>query len=88
MTAGWRLAQSATMRLSAIQVHFLGSEFLAMLYRTIKGLAHDPKLAAALGDMIVAWAYAETILMNTLTRVLISTKFKLDIIASPPLNRA
>lgn len=39
-------------------------------YRSIRGLAHDPQLAAALGDMIVAWAYAEAVLINALTRVL------------------
>ena len=49
-----------------------------MAYRTITGLSHDPKLAAALGDMIVAWAYAETVLINTLTRVLGSNLNKIQ----------
>jgi hypothetical protein len=49
-----------------------------MQYRTISGLAHDPELAAALGDMIVVWAYAETILINTTTRVLGSNLNKIQ----------
>ena len=36
----------------------------------ISNLTHDPKLATALGNMVVAWAEAETILMLTLACVL------------------
>jgi len=34
-------------------------------YYSLCDLAHDQKLAAALGDMVVAWAYAELSLMAT-----------------------
>jgi len=47
-------------------------------YQTIKGLAHDHKLAGALGDMIIAWAYAETVLINVLTRILDSNLNKIQ----------
>lgn len=38
-------------------------------YRDLKTLKHDPDLAQALGNMVIAWAYAETILCKTLARV-------------------
>jgi hypothetical protein len=43
---------------------------MAVRYNNIKSLKHDQPLAAALGDMVVAWAYAEAILIGTLTRIL------------------
>jgi hypothetical protein len=39
-------------------------------YVTLASLMHDPQLAAALGDMVIAWAAAETILITTLTQIL------------------
>jgi hypothetical protein len=38
----------------------------AMSLHGIDNLKHDPKLATALGNMVVAWAAAETALMSTL----------------------
>jgi hypothetical protein len=35
----------------------------------IKDLSHDPKLAQALGNMVVAWAYAEVMPFATLARI-------------------
>jgi hypothetical protein len=35
----------------------------------LRDLDHDPALAAALGNMVVAWAHAETVLLGTLARV-------------------
>jgi hypothetical protein len=41
-----------------------------MNYAMLRDLDHDPKLAAALGNMVVAWAYAEAVLAGVITRVL------------------
>jgi len=38
-------------------------------YNALEDLAHDPKLAEALGNMVVTWAYAETVLFSTFARV-------------------
>jgi hypothetical protein len=38
-------------------------------YQNILDLKHDPKLAEALGNMVVAWAYAETAIFYTFARV-------------------
>lgn len=38
-------------------------------YRSIENLSHDPKLAEALGNMVVAWAHAEIMLFSTFARV-------------------
>ena len=38
-------------------------------YNALEDLSHDPKLAEALGNMVVAWAYAETVLFATFARV-------------------
>lgn len=35
-----------------------------MVYQDINNLDHDPKLAEALGEMVVAWSRAETALVN------------------------
>jgi hypothetical protein len=43
---------------------------MAGAYYSLRDLAHDQKLAAALGDMVVAWAYAELSLMATQARIL------------------
>jgi hypothetical protein len=40
------------------------------VYVQIGDLSHDPKLAQALGDMIVAWSSAERVLIRTLMFVL------------------
>ena len=47
-------------------------EFPARLfsYRSISDLSHDPELAAALGNAIVAWAEAERMILATLARVM------------------
>jgi hypothetical protein len=42
--------------------------FFAMYY-AIKDLSHDPKLAEALGNMVVTWAHGENIMFCTLSRV-------------------
>jgi hypothetical protein len=39
-------------------------------YFTLKDLNHDPDLARALGDMVIAWAYAETILIGVLACIM------------------
>jgi hypothetical protein len=38
-------------------------------YVALEDLSHDPKLAQALGNMIVAWAHAEIMLFSTFARV-------------------
>jgi hypothetical protein len=38
-------------------------------YYTLTDLSHDHDLAAALGNMVVAWAYAEHILLQVISRV-------------------
>ena len=38
-------------------------------YYTLDDLDHGPALAVALGNMVVAWAGAEVILLGTLARV-------------------
>ena len=38
-------------------------------YRALEDLSHDPKLAEALGNMVVVWAHAEIVLFATLARV-------------------
>jgi hypothetical protein len=38
-------------------------------YLALEGLSHDPKLAEALGNMVVAWAHAEIMLFATFARV-------------------
>lgn len=40
-----------------------------MAYHDLSNLNHDRTLAAALGDMVVAWAEAESVLCATLARV-------------------
>lgn len=40
-----------------------------MKYHSLRNLKHDPELATALGNMVVAWAHAETVLLLTLARV-------------------
>jgi hypothetical protein len=40
-----------------------------MTVYNIQDLSHDPKLANALGNMVVAWAYAEVMLFSTLSRI-------------------
>lgn len=39
-------------------------------YYTLRSLAHDRELAAALGDMIIAWAAAEKSIIGTQARIL------------------
>lgn len=41
-----------------------------MRFDDLDNLEHDPKLAAAIGNMVVAWARAETVLANTYALVL------------------
>jgi hypothetical protein len=41
-----------------------------MAYFNIDNLDHDPRLATALGNMLVAWAYAEYTLVNTLAAIM------------------
>jgi hypothetical protein len=38
-------------------------------YRALEDLSHDPKLAEALGNMLVAWAHAEILIICTFARV-------------------
>jgi hypothetical protein len=38
-------------------------------FYTLQDLSHDPKLAAALGHMVVAWAHAEDILLSAFSRI-------------------
>jgi hypothetical protein len=38
-------------------------------YFSLKDLSHAPDLAAALGNMVVAWAYAEHVLLQVISRV-------------------
>ncbi len=38
-------------------------------YQSIENLGHDPKLAEELGNMIVAWAHAELMILSTFARV-------------------
>jgi len=38
-------------------------------YFALQDLSHDPKLAEALGNMVVAWAHAEIMLFATFARV-------------------
>jgi len=38
-------------------------------YHAIEDLSHDPKLAAAIGNMVVAWARAEIVLLSALSRI-------------------
>ena len=40
------------------------------MYSSLRTLAHDRDLAAALGDMVIAWAYAEEALLGAITRIL------------------
>ena len=40
-----------------------------MEYTSLRDLKHDPELATALGNMVVAWAHAESTLLLTLARV-------------------
>ncbi len=39
------------------------------MYYDLPDLSHDPKLATALGNMVVAWANAESVLCGTMSRV-------------------
>jgi hypothetical protein len=43
---------------------------MAGAYYSLRDLAHDQKLAASLGNMVVAWAYAKLSLMATQARIL------------------
>jgi hypothetical protein len=47
-------------------------ECLAMRYVDIDNLSHDPKLAEALGNMVVAWARAETQLANVFACIMVA----------------
>ena len=38
-------------------------------HKALEDLSHDPKLANALGNMVVAWAHAEIIVFSTFARV-------------------
>ena len=38
--------------------------------KTLRSLAHDRELAAALGNMVIAWAYADKLLIGTQARIL------------------
>jgi hypothetical protein len=38
-------------------------------FYSLRDLSHDPKIAAALGNMVVAWAHAEDILLQVISRV-------------------
>ena len=38
-------------------------------YYALKNLDHDPSLAQALGNMVVVWAYTDTVLFSTISRV-------------------
>jgi len=40
-----------------------------MAYYTLRSLDGDPNLATSLGNMVVAWAWAEEIVMSTFARV-------------------
>jgi hypothetical protein len=40
-----------------------------MHFYSIRNLSHDPALANALGDMVVAWAHAELMMFRTLARI-------------------
>ena len=42
------------------------------MYSSLRTLEHDPDLAAALGNMIIAWAYAEEALIGATARILSS----------------
>jgi hypothetical protein len=47
--------------------HLLQGSF--PVYQSLRDLSHDPELSRALGNMIVTWAHAETILIHALARV-------------------
>jgi len=38
-------------------------------FHALTDLSHDPKLAEALGNMVIAWAYAEESLIGALSRI-------------------
>jgi len=38
-------------------------------FHALTDLSHDPKLAEALGNMVIAWAYAEQSLIGALSRI-------------------
>lgn len=40
-----------------------------MTYRALQDLSHDPKLAEALGNMVIAWAHAEIVLFSAFARI-------------------
>jgi hypothetical protein len=42
---------------------------MAAHFYSLEDLSHDTKLAEALGNMVVAWAYAEQRLLGTLARI-------------------
>jgi hypothetical protein len=58
----------------------LSLERLAMGYVDLDNLNHDPKLAEALGNMMVAWARAETQLANVFASIM-RTHFNLAMAA-------
>ena len=41
-----------------------------MFYYSLEDLSHDPKLASALGEMVITWANADQALLGTMARVL------------------
>ena len=49
---------------------------------SLRDLAHDQKLAAALGDMVVAWVYAELSLMATKARILVQLAVRVSVATS------
>jgi hypothetical protein len=40
-----------------------------MYFHTLRNLDHNPAIAGALGNMVIAWAHAETMLVLTLARI-------------------
>lgn len=57
---------------SPISLHsrsFVRSDLTMAEFYTLHDLSHDPELAAALGNMVIAWAHAEHILVSALSRI-------------------
>ena len=42
---------------------------MAASYSSLRDLSRDPDLAVAIGNMVVVWAYAETVMLSALARV-------------------
>jgi hypothetical protein len=48
---------------------FVVSDFAMPNFYALQDLSHDPKLADALGNMVIAWAHAEIVLFSALSRI-------------------